>query len=361
MLTDPGGADAASQLGLTDAALGQISAGTLNIGNANQAPSPAIAPFDAEQANAHQVEWAKHIGVPVEYTNSIGMKFRLIPPGEFIMGATQTEMEEALPFAFDDNWIAVIRSEAPQHKVMLTQPFYLGVYEVTQVEYLQVMETNPSSFAAEGLFNDVVAGLLTTEFPVDSVSWHQAAEFCARLSQQEELAPACIRNGDTFEFASGTGYRLPTEAQWEFSCRAGTTTRFWIGDTNEDLGDVAWFLANSEHQTHPVGKLRSNPFGLYDMHGNVWEWVHDPVSPGIDPVTKDLANPPRILRGGLWANPAALGRSASRTLHDSVVNLNQTGFRVSLPVDAVTQALMSASSEKRSSSDGVQTATTDAP
>ncbi len=113
------------------------------------APPPAIAPFDAEQAKAHQEAWAKYLGVPVEYTNSLGMKFRLIPPGEFLMGSTPEEIEAALQVAGEDEgWQERIKSEAPQHKVILTQPVYVGVTEVTQSQYEQMMGTNPSHFSA---------------------------------------------------------------------------------------------------------------------------------------------------------------------------------------------------------------------
>ena len=113
------------------------------------APKPAIAPFDAAQARRHQEEWAKYLNVDVEYTNSIGMKFMLIPPGEFTMGSTPEEVEEALKFTGEDGyWQKCVKSEAPQHKVILTKPIYLGVNEVTQAEYEKVMGVNPSTFAS---------------------------------------------------------------------------------------------------------------------------------------------------------------------------------------------------------------------
>jgi formylglycine-generating enzyme required for sulfatase activity len=139
----------------------------------------------------HQEEWAAYLKVPVEYTNSIGMKFRLIPPGEFTMGSSAEEIAAALKDVDpnDKRWQECIKSEAPQHKVILTQPIYLGVNEVTQAEYEKVMGVNPSHFAPMGMGKEAVAGLETAEHPVEMVSWNDAAEFCAKLSKQEELKP----------------------------------------------------------------------------------------------------------------------------------------------------------------------------
>ena len=231
------------------------------------APPPAIAPFDADQAQRHQEAWATYLKVPVEYTNSIGMKFRLIPPGEFLMGSTEEEIEEALghleearisfptwygqPLIYEyatDN----IRSEAPQHKVILTNPLYLSVYEVTQSEYQLVVGQNPSSYAPTGTQKSLVAGLNTSEHPVDNVNWEDAVEFCTRLSQLEKRKPADLSLlGSPAITAShdGAGYRLPTEAEWEYACRSGTTTRFWIGNRDEQFNSVAWSRENSGERT----------------------------------------------------------------------------------------------------------------
>ena len=166
-------------------------------------------------------DWAAYLKArPVgEYTNTIGMKFVLIPPGEFKMGSPPAVIEALLKGAgANKDWQESIRSEAPQHTVILTQPIYLGVNEVTQANYEQLMGENPSYFATTGQGKDQVAGMDTTSHPVEMVSWNDAAEFCEKLSQQEKLKPFYFRAGETVTpLLDGTGYRLPTEAEWEFS------------------------------------------------------------------------------------------------------------------------------------------------
>ncbi len=321
-------------------------------GRPADAPKPAIAPFDAAQAKKHQEEWAAFLKVPVDYTNSIGMKFRLIPPGEFTMGSTAAEIEEALKFTDDDkHWQESIKSEAPQHKVILTQPIYLDVHKVTQADYEKVMGKNPSLFAATGPvkeFSDRVAGMDTATFPVETVSWNDAAEFCAKLSQQEKLIPFYLRSGEAVKMLDGTGYRLPTEAEWEFSCQAGTTTKYWTGDTDEDLAQAGWFLTNSANLIHAMRELKANPFGLFDIHGNVWEWVQDwwePTyygqfqgKPALDPTGPSSAGSERGIRGGDFRVPASGCRTSFRNSIDLLVRSNIIGFRVALTVDAVRQS-----------------------
>jgi formylglycine-generating enzyme required for sulfatase activity/serine/threonine protein kinase len=242
-----------------------------------QAPPPAVAPFDATQAKAHQQAWADHLGVPVETTNSIGMKFVVIPAGEFMMGSPEDE-----PGHRDDETL---------HKVTLTQPFQIGMHEVTQEQYQKVMGTNPSD--RKGPQN-----------PVEMVSWNDAVEFCRKLSEQPE------------EKAAGSVYRLPTEAQWEYTCRAGTTTGYSFGDSESELGDYARYLDNSQNTTHPVGQKKPNAWGLYDMHGNVFEWCQDwygdyPSGLVTDP-TGPISSDRRVLRGGSFYNQASHVRSARR-------------------------------------------------
>ena len=298
--------------------------------------------------------------MPVEYTNSIGMKFVLIPPGEFMMGGTASDLEEALKEVVENKnglyrgkrWQDSIKSETPQHKVILTQPVYLGIHEVTQKEYEEVMGKNPSYFAKTGLLPEVVekvADADTAQHPVEGVSWIDASEFCAKLSQKEELKPFGFRAGDTISPLNGSGYRLPTEAEWEFTCRAGTTTRFWVGDRDEDLVRAGWFLTNSGRRTHPVGELATNPLGLFDIHGNVGEWVQDwwePMyygqfseKPAIDPAGSFSAGSQRVSRGGGWGRAANGCRSSNRLSLPPTSRNTDIGFRVALMVDAVREEL----------------------
>ncbi len=350
---------------LVDTAKAAIAEGTTKPGIATSgwhgwpadAPPPAIAPFNAEAAKQHQAAWAKYLKLPVEYTNSLGMKFILIPPGEFTMGSTSVEIEEVLKFsdpnANDKHWQEIVKSEVPQHKVILTQPIYLGVREVTQAEYEKVMEKNPSHFAASGPGKDAVVGMDTTSHPVENVSWNDAAEFSAKLSQQEKLKSFYVRAAETVTPLNGTGYRLPTEAEWEFACRAGTTTKYWIGDKDDDLALAGWFGTNSGGRTHAAGELKANPFGLYDIHGNVLEWLQDwwePTyygqfqgMPALNPSGPTSAGSLRVWRGGNWLDTAHRSRVSHRYAHDPPHRMYYNGFRLALMVDAVRQALKESS------------------
>ena len=172
-------------------------------------PPPAIAPFDAAKAKEHQAAWAKHLGVPVEMENSIGMRFVLIPPGEFDMGSTEEEVAKLLEEAKATNqpswYIERLPSEAPKHRVRITKPFYLGRCEVTQAEYERVVGSNPSKFKDD------------PTCPVEMVNWDEASAFCRKLGELPQ------------EQAAHAEYRLPTEAEWEYACRAGTTTTVVFG------------------------------------------------------------------------------------------------------------------------------------
>ena len=207
------------------------------------------------------------VKMPVK-SNSIGMSFKSFPGGTFTMGDGNTP-----------------------HHVTLTQPFELGVYEVTQEQYEAVMGTNPSRFKG-------------SQNPVEQVSWDDAVEFCRKLSE----LPA--------EKKAGYVYRLPTEAEWEYACRAGTTTEYSYGDSDSKLGAYGWYEGNSGRTTHPVGKKKPNAWGLYDMHGNVWEWCQDwygnyPSGSVTDP-TGPASGDDRVLRGGSFLYRSSLARSALR-------------------------------------------------
>jgi len=200
------------------------------------APALAAAPLDADTAKKHQAAWAKHLGRPVELANSIGMRFTLIPPGEFDMGSSAAEQMWAQDEsqAVGDIWaLDGLPCEGPRHRVRITKPFWLGTYEVTQSEYQRVMDKNPSAFSASGQGQDHVAGQDTSRFPVEMVSWDDATKFCQRLS----YLPS--------EWRAGRSYRLPTEAEWEYACRAGTTTRWSWGDDVRQIEEHAWVAVTS--------------------------------------------------------------------------------------------------------------------
>ena len=179
-------------------------------------PAPlAVAPFDAKQARKYQERWARQLGVPVEITNSIGMKLVLIPPGEFMMGSPKELIEEELKAHGDDQWYKEhLPGEGPQHRVRITKPFYLGTYLVTQGEYQRVMGDQPQRVLGHGQGQRQGSRSGHEAVSGGEVSWDDAVEFCRKLSEMPE------------EKAAGRTYRLPSEAQWEYACRAGSTGRY---------------------------------------------------------------------------------------------------------------------------------------
>ncbi|HET6884152.1 MAG TPA: SUMF1/EgtB/PvdO family nonheme iron enzyme [Pirellulales bacterium] len=336
------------------------------------APAPAIAPFDDKQARKHQQEWADYLKLPLEYTNTIGMKFILIPPGEFTMGSTAEEIDETLKAVGDDtHWQECVKGEGPAHQVVLTRPFYLAVHEVTQKEYATIAGSNPSHFAEAGSGSDQVVGLGTANFPVEKVSWNDAAEFCAKLCKHEDLKPSYFRGGETVSSLKGMGYRLPTEAEWEFACRAGTSTRFWIGDKDQELTAAGWFSRNSGGRTHEVEELLGNPFGLFDVHANVWEWVEDgwqakyyerlAESGAIDPSYPFSAGSQCVLRGGDWHFNASYCRSSRRLAYEPTARDTDIGFRVALSADALRRELPTTTSSAAAATSANTNANTPTP
>lgn len=273
-----------------------------------------------------------------DLSNSIGMKFRSIPAGEFLMGATPDEIAERrdqLVKRSDGNEngdeihreeIVLVKSEGPQHRVTISKDFRLGTYEVTQHEFITVMGFNPSSHSATGSRKTWFTGLDTKHHPVDQVSWHDAVEFCRQLSSLET------------EVAAGRSYRLPTEAEWEYACRAGTTTKFFWGD-DKGKKSFDWTKApqvgtGKRAATVPVGSLKPNPWGLYDMTGNTREWCADwfdaqtyAKGDAMDPIGPGSGSE-RIVRGGMnFIFPPAYRSAARRKLAPDTVN-QHIGFRV---------------------------------
>ena len=291
-------------------------------------PHPAVAPFTTVEAHQFQNDWATHENVDVAWTNSIGIQFSLIPPGEFQMGSSQEEVDSLLNAAVDRIDREAFFGEMPCHRVKLTRPFYMGILEVTQDQFQTVTKRNPSQFSGR------------PDHPVETVSWWDAIEFCNRLSQLESLKPCYkIKDGVVAMDPTGTGYRLPTEAEWEFAARAGTDDRFTSGDSETHLSEYGWYADNSDHSTHRVGEKRANAFGLHDVHGNVSEWCFDWYDPDfyalenhIDPI-----GPPapelgilnrRILRGGAYYKSATDCRLATRGSKPPDDRPMGRGFRV---------------------------------
>lgn len=312
-------------------------------------PAPAIVPFDSVEARQHQEAWAAYLKLPVEYTNSIGMRFRLIPPGEFVMGSTAKEIEDAVQVPRTDQLLrSYIESEAPQHTVVLTQPVYIGVHEVTEGQYEKVTGVNPVRSAA----NMAVAPADAANHPVVKVTWHDAYGFTYKLSNLEGLAETTSFSGATGFIHRAGSYRLTTEAEWEFSCRAGTTTRYWNGDNDIVLTSTAWTNSNAGNRTHVVGELNSNPFGLFDQTGNVWEWVADHWVPTayqerkgkltIDPLVVHPPTTNKSVRGGAFTYYNANCRSSHRFANHSQGSYGNCGFRVAIEPETVRALIQSA-------------------
>ena len=226
-----------------------------------------------------------------------------IPPGTFRMGSPTNEVDRDI-------------SEGPQTAVTISHGFWIGKYEVTQGEYLALMGRNPSNFTGD------------TNRPVEQVSWLDATNYCAKLTQRERAAG---------RIATNSVYRLPTEAEWEYAARGWTSTRFSYGDDPgyTDLPNYAWYADNSSATTHPVGQLLPNPWGLYDMAGNVFEWCQDRWAPLPGGTALDPQGPAtganRLFRGGSLFGPAAGMRSASRALNQPPATTSPNlGLRVVL-------------------------------
>jgi formylglycine-generating enzyme required for sulfatase activity len=243
------------------------------------------------------------------YTNSIGMKFVLIPAGSFSMGSPEAEPGRST-------------DESPQHLVTLTSAFYLGVTEVTQGQWQTIMGDNPSRFR-------------DADRPVENVSWSDCQEFLRRLNEREKT----------------DRYRLPSEAEWEYACRAGSSTRFsfgddvglsatgdklryYFGDQRGDLDSYAWYGNISGNQTHPVAQKKPNAWGLYDIYGNAAEWCADWYGPYPDSRVTDPKGPSqgtsRVLRGGSYGFDTWSVRSARRESRPPQSRSDQCGLRVAL-------------------------------
>ena len=259
-------------------------------------PKPVAKTPDVSPPVEQPLPVAKPVGDPIE--NSIGMVLVPIPAGEFMMGSSESEEGR------DDN--------ETQHRVTLTEPFHLGRTVVTQGQWKAVMDTTPWKGKPNVKEGD--------DYPATWVKWDDAVEFCEKLSEKE-----------------GVEYRLPTEAEWEYACRAGTTTMYSFGDDESQLGEYAWYSKNTiffgkEEYAHIVGQKKPNKWGLYDMHGNVFEWCQDWKAEYPSGDVTDPAGPAsgsnRAFRGGCWSDDAGICRSANRFLSTPSSRDFFLGFRV---------------------------------
>jgi formylglycine-generating enzyme required for sulfatase activity len=236
-------------------------------------------------------------GLPMPFTNSVGMKFVWIPPGTFVMGSPKEEKDR--------------QPDETQHRVTLTKGFYMGVYPVTQEQWQGIMGSNPSEFKGK------------MHLPVEQVSWNDCQAFIKKLQEKDKKQ-----------------YRLPSEAEWEFCCRAGTTTPYYFGEAistdQANFNGESTFAVGKQglfrKSTIPVGSFPANRLGLHDMQGNVWQWCQDwhgeySQKDMVNPQGPD-AGPFRELRGGSWINHPRYCRSASRLGRSPDLRSNNLGFRV---------------------------------
>lgn len=252
---------------------------------------PGQSPVSNSASRATQV-------LTLDLGNTVTMTCVLVPAGSFRMGSPDDEKERS-------------KNEGPQHDVTLSKPFYMGAYKVTQEQYEQIMGQNPSTWKGD------------PQFPVEAVSWGNAVEFCKKVSAR-----------------SGQHVRLPTEAEWEYACRAGTLTRFFFGDADTEFGDYAWYKANSAGGAvpiHPVGGKKPNPWGLYDLYGNLLERCLDYYADAYAGAKEEDPQGPQagsfhVLRGGNYHTIPGRCRSASRFSEAIAPKCHTISFRVVVDV-----------------------------
>jgi formylglycine-generating enzyme required for sulfatase activity len=261
-----------------------------------ESETPHVAGEDlAERVHVQLTPTQREVSLPL--VNTLGMTLVPIPAGQFQMGSADADV-----------WGR--RRERPRHRVTISRAFFLGATEVTQRQWHELMSTSPWKGNSKTQRAD--------DHPATFVSWDDAVRFCHKLSIRE-----------------GTRYRLPTEAEWEYACRAGTTTAFSFGHADLNLAEYGWFHLNSLLRVQPVAQRIPNPWGLYDMHGNVWEWCSDRYADGYrDRPVSDPRGPrfspgaDHVVRGGSWFSGARFCRSVSRRRQSQTTASDSLGFRV---------------------------------
>jgi formylglycine-generating enzyme required for sulfatase activity len=251
-----------------------------------------------------------------------GIDFAWVPPGKFMMGQTEAEKRWLTKKVEEEGYKRWYVNELPCHEVQITEGFWMSKYEVTQERWLAVMGGK-----SPALFNEEKVGKGWRNHPVEQVSWNNIQEFLKNLNTK----------------AGKAIYRLPSEAEWEYAARAGAETMFAFGDEVNTLGEYAWYSKNSDRKTHPVGQFEANDWGLYDMHGNVWEWCADvwhenytgaPTDGSVWEKGGDASY--RTLRGGAWDNDPQNVRCAVRNRYVSDDGGYSVGFRVVVVASAWT-------------------------
>ncbi|MDP6542624.1 MAG: formylglycine-generating enzyme family protein [Phycisphaerae bacterium] len=261
-----------------------------------------------------QIAEAKKLGVPVAFANSAGVKFVLVPAGEFMMGSP-------------DNEPGRYKEEGPQHKVKIPKAFYMSIHQTTQGQWKAAMGTTP--------WKGQRAAKDNPDHAANHMCWNDAVAFCAKLGAKD-----------------GRSYSLPTEAQWEYACRAGSTTRYCYGDDigEKKLGEYAWYHETAmakpdQRYVHPVGVKKPNAWGIHDMHGNVWELCMDVTHKNFEGAPADGSAwlkggvplnkgelPRRVLRGGGWRSTNRRVRTASRYSYPPALRSYYVGFRITCAV-----------------------------
>jgi formylglycine-generating enzyme required for sulfatase activity len=237
--------------------------------------------------------------VDSEYTDQMVI-FKRISAGTFMIGSQKGESDEK-----------------PLKNVTISG-FWMSSCEISQKVYNAIMNHNPSSFKDDDTL------------PVEMVNWTDAATFCNTMSKKAGLQPCYDEISWACDFTKD-GYRLPTEAEWEYACRAGSTGQYTSGENESDLARVSWYVGNSDYKTHPVGGKEPNAWGLYDMHGNVWEWCNDWYGTYDNTTTNPVQTKKssyRVIRGGAWSENAAECRSSNRNKYYQGTSFNLIGFRI---------------------------------